>query len=126
MPKTEKLVTAAYVARRFGVTDTTIRRWIDDGILKVATRTMGGLRNTRGHARFKQSEVDQLWQDNEARNLGSKSEKASGTLFGTTPRNETNAGKVWIPAITSKQRPGSQSSSSAASTTPKPAPGFLD
>lgn len=46
-------LTSGDVARIFGVTKTTVKRWVQDGDL-AAFRTPGG------HHRFRQSDVDEL------------------------------------------------------------------
>lgn len=48
------LLTTSEVSSRFGVTSTTVRRWISEGKLKPAVTTPGG------HYRFRLSDIESL------------------------------------------------------------------
>jgi hypothetical protein len=49
----ERLISSGVAARELGVTGTTLRRWMDSGRIRPASRTMGG------HARWNLAELRQ-------------------------------------------------------------------
>lgn len=114
------LMSPGRVARKFGVTTETLKRWATDGALDIEMYTSGG------HARYHPDEVKRLWDAIAERSRGSKNATESGTHSGMIRRSGTSAAKVWTPATTSKGQPDLPSSSSEVSTSPEPAPTFLD